>query len=407
MTPNVTGTGFAGQVKDGIFMRNIFMLSEKVDPNALSEAFKRTMADCPYFAQTMVMENGLLVYKEYEPDLTIHPLEEEAGIGGGYGRPLVYVCAGEKTIVVGISHALTDGFGNNLFCHVLLYHYFCIRDGQNYPLPKEFTLAGAIELDTSSDLLGDLDPAGDPAPCSPCLSLAPGEEGPDGSFAVSIDAAAFKRASKEALGLSDDSYEEINRGLFPIGGIACLFTYLMLARAIQKSRPENTLPIGCRFPVNMRYILHKPHAVRNFSAPQAVLSLVPDKLNAENWTEKDTRRLYERLQSELTAENLVADLADVKDSALGGKRPPSPAVIAKFTAPTMLVTNIGALAWEPAFGRITHAEGEYGGFPCKIQITKHEDRQVLYMMQTFASDTYFKGILKELELVGIGDFQIF
>ena len=107
--------------------------NHEVDPDLLQKALDRTIARMPYLADTLQIEGGAVYY-------ATNPLPMEVGRGewlrpvGGQAtnyHMLDLTCDGKVTCFA-MFHGFCDGQGINAFIESVLYHYYCMRDGQEY-----------------------------------------------------------------------------------------------------------------------------------------------------------------------------------------------------------------------------------------------------------------------------------
>ena len=429
MKENLTGKTFASHIVQGKFARILVELSQPVNTDILSEAFARALADCPFFDQTLVMKDGSFFFAPHKTDRRIRTLQEEKTIAGGFGSDLVYVAAEGRTISIGVSHAMTDGFGIHALAQLLFYHYFCLLDNGDYPKPKIYSADGRVVLDEETDLLGDFvdvgktgegendgdqnhdsDSSGEQeakkdgsgVELTPVLQLPDVEEAGSAAFAVSIRAAQFKNGMRELFTLSEDAFHTCNRQLASMGGLSAVFTAILMAQAIQKIHPENALAVGCRFPVNVRAIFGAENAVRNFSMPQAVLTMSPGALSENGSSAFAVKEVLSRLLPQLTKEGVYAQLSELRALIEKRKQGASSAMAYMF-GQTFLVSNVGRVAYEPEAGRVSFAGGIYPGFPLMLYLSSLADRQLLTITQTFSSERYVNGLLDAFRETGILD----
>ena len=133
---NEAGQNFLAQAEAGLFMQFEFELNEAADPELLGQAWRRTLDDCPFFERTLVEEDGQLFFAPHHSDCRVERIQLEGAAdilpGPSFGSDLAWVRTAENRIRIGVSHALTDGVGINMFSRLLLYHYFCLKDGKTY-----------------------------------------------------------------------------------------------------------------------------------------------------------------------------------------------------------------------------------------------------------------------------------
>ena len=118
------------------FMTYRFDLAEPVNPDALQQAWEKTMTVYPYMRYAVVPRNGRLV-------LTENPLpfvfRETGEIVEPYERSgnfhMVTFCYLGRTLYIYIDHVPVDGTGVNHVFETFFYHYYCLADGVEYPVP--------------------------------------------------------------------------------------------------------------------------------------------------------------------------------------------------------------------------------------------------------------------------------
>lgn len=108
-------------------------LVSPVDGETLQMAVEDALERMPYFADALREQGGLFYYAKN--DL---PFEVCEGGPREVGGPrtnwhLVDVTYEKNTVYFSMFHAFCDGQGMNFFVEATLYHYFCRKDGVEYP----------------------------------------------------------------------------------------------------------------------------------------------------------------------------------------------------------------------------------------------------------------------------------
>lgn len=391
MNENLSGELFRSHIKDGLYMRITLDLSEDVNTKSLEEAYRKTIADIPFFGQTLVEDHGMLCYSPHDTDYRIRPLSLPDG-EGGFGKDMVYVSSEGNTISTAISHAMSDGYGLSRFTKQLLWHYFCIIDKCKYEPPFQ-----TLDMDGTTDLFRDVIGRAEVCPdrvynMQPCLMFDEKDEGKTTEFIIEFEKQTFDKLCRNVLKLDDDKYTAYSNQLLPIGKIPCVAICLLMARAIRKVDGRKDTPIGCRFPVNTRPLYDRMDALRNFSQPQAALSTISE----EERTGEKTEALIKALIGQLDKTALEYQLSELKQVALGNKKAPDDKV-ARLFKQTFLVSNMGYLCYEPQMGRIKRAYPAGSGFPCMIYLSSYGNKRLIRISQTFSTDRYYKAFVEEIE----------
>ena len=266
------------------FMTYRFDLKEDIDASALKHAWEKTIKVYPYVTYATVIRRDMLVFTEdplpfvfRETAEVIKPSAKEANFH------TVTICFLGNTLRLYVDHVPYDGTG---FMHVLetfFYHYYCITDAREYPVPEgvHTETEGAVPgQDTDAYLeLPPLDPTEVistfreiqvfETPESPrdCIIVP---ESDCRGFCISIPSSGFMDYAKS------------------VKGSPMSVLYVCFAKALQRIHPENKSPFSFMVPVNIRKVMGNINSLQhqvvhfNYSFDAAELSEKTDEeLNTE------------------------------------------------------------------------------------------------------------------------------
>lgn len=118
------------------FMTYRFDLKEAVDPDALKAAWEKTLTVYPYMGYAVVPRDKRLLLTENplpfvfrETGEIIEPFERSGNFH------MVTFCYLGQTLWIYIDHVPVDGTGINHVFETFFYHYYCIVDSVEYPVP--------------------------------------------------------------------------------------------------------------------------------------------------------------------------------------------------------------------------------------------------------------------------------
>ena len=232
------------------FMTYRFDLSEAVDPDALKQAWEKTLTVYPYMSYAVVARNGRLVLTENPLPFVIR---ETGEIVEPYERSgnfhMVTFCYLGRTLYIYIDHVPVDGTGINHVFETFFYHYFCLADGVEYPVPAgvftekdgpvpgldvdAYRMADAVDLAALGNNMLD------------GKAFTPPEM-PQGMFGNRPDCRGYCLSvpSRELMGYAKS-----------VGGSPVSVLSVALSKAVQRVHPENALPIRILYPVNIRKVM--------------------------------------------------------------------------------------------------------------------------------------------------------
>lgn len=232
------------------FMTYRFDLAEAVNPDALKQAWDKTLTVYPYMRYAVVARNGRLLLTENplpfvirETGEIIEPFERSGNFH------TVTFCYLGRTLSIYIDHVPVDGTGINHVLETFFYHYYCLADGMEYPAPagvfteKDGPVPG---LDVDGYLLADaVDLTALAADRTEEKAFTPPEM-PEGAFGSRPDCRGYCLSvpSREMMGYAKS-----------VGGSPVSVLSVALSKAIQRVHPENTLPIRILYPVDIRKVM--------------------------------------------------------------------------------------------------------------------------------------------------------
>ena len=319
-------------------------LKEKVDGDILKEALKETLKVHPYLSWTVEEKNADFYYKETGKNVALINSEKYPKLGGEdlFGQ-LAAVVYYEKRIGLVFYHGLIDGVGARRALETLVYFYFCIKDGKEYPCDGIMTK---------------------PASEYPTLNAEPY------SHKYDVDPDIVKAMHDEANNMPKDVFSLVgqkeNVGDTNVIQVIKIPNYqfmdysrshnmspsialsLLICKAIQTMHPDNKNKIRVNIPISLRDALGISDTFRNTTGDVA-LFIDPEDLKAENF-DKAAIRARQELKNKMNSmrlQNMANEAMDFlkmtgeyktfKDRAALYENLPSP------TADTIFISYMGKL----------------------------------------------------------------
>ena len=281
-----------------------FELAERIRPDALKQAWDKTLTVYPYMSYAVVARNGKLIMTENplpfvfsETGEVVEPFERSGNFH------TVTFCYLGRTLWVYADHVATDGTGFRFVLETFFYHYYCLVDGVEYSVPegvfseKDGAVPGQEE---DAYLMAD---AVDAASLSGSFiaedSFELQECQKDGIFVNKADCRAYCMSvpSKEMMGHAKK-----------VGGSPMSILAVAFARALQRVHPENTLPIRVNSPVSIRKAMGNNTSIRT----QAVMSQY--NFNASDLVaagDEELNKAYRGVMKEFVSEQNIRMLCGV------------------------------------------------------------------------------------------------
>ena len=280
------------------FMTYRFDLSECVDPEALKQAWIKTLTVYPYMGYAVVPRNMKLLLTENplpfvfkETGEIVEPFERSGNFH------MVTFCYLGKTLWIYIDHIPVDGTGINHVFETFFYHYYCIVDGIEYTVPDGvftekdgqvpgqdvdgYLQADAVDLTKLAEsMMGG-------------TSFVPPEFPKEGIFGNRPDCRGYCLSvpSTEMMSYSKS-----------IGGSPVSVLSVALAKAACKVHPENEHPVKIMYPVNIRNVMGNTTSLVH-QAVFAQYRFEPSELNERS--DKELNASFRAYLKEFTSESSI------------------------------------------------------------------------------------------------------
>jgi uncharacterized protein (TIGR02172 family) len=402
------GTLFGWDIRSGTYLSIVFHLKDKVNVDALQNAWEKVNEDFSYLSRTFVTYiDRRLYYSEKNTVTKVVPegkMDPEDGVF--YGKAMAMAGYGDETITLHIFHALLDGFGVGTLSRNLLYYYFKYCGFEMTMLPFDLDMI-THNKETEIDFLSDR--------YNVSSEYAYTFRGGDKGFILPEARDDYRKRYYYGLEMSTSQYRKLcskvlgaeGKKLFrtnatPIGGMQTIAASVLLARAIAELNPDNSENITVRCPVNSRNILGQTYTLMNCSLIQVGFSFSPAELKEE--MDYSVLNMISDRIDEQTSENYIKSVSNVlydfvRDITDKPKTQRPPEV--SDTSKTFLATNLGMIAVEPESGMICQMEVEnVVKVPMMIQLSSIEDRQFILLTQNFEDRKYFDRLKTIIEAAG-------
>ncbi|MCR4655007.1 MAG: hypothetical protein K5770_02060 [Lachnospiraceae bacterium] len=239
------------------YMTYRFDLAEKVNPEAIKKAWDKTTAIYPYVTYAEETRDGKLVLLENKLPFVI---EETGEVIEPYERAgnfhSVTFCYLDKVLWIYVDHVPYDGTGFKAVLETFFYYYYCELDGKEYPVPEGvFTEKDGVVpgQDTDAYLMSDtIDPKAMMGSFGKGKSFEIKEAFRDEAFSTREDCRGY------CISVPGDEFMAYAKS---VGGSPMSILAVLLAKAMQKVHPENTLPIDIMSPVSVRKVMGNPNSL--------------------------------------------------------------------------------------------------------------------------------------------------
>ena len=246
------------------FMTFRFDLTEQADPDAIRQAWEKTLTVYPYMryavvgrADRLILTENPLPFVIMESGETIEPFERSGNFHS------VTFCYQGRTLWIYADHVPVDGTGMRYVFETFFYHYYCIVDKTEYPVPAGvFTEKDGPVPGQDVDAFLTVEP----------IDIGSAMKGykADKIFEPPemICKNAFPNPSDcRAYCLTVPSSEMMTYAR-SVGGSPTSVLSVALSKAVQRVHPENTLPVKILYPVSTRKALHNERSL----LPQGVFA---------------------------------------------------------------------------------------------------------------------------------------
>ena len=279
----------------------LFELDQPADGELLRKAWNQTVNVYPCLSWAVILRNGKYVMAENglpfvirETGEIIEPFEA----AGNYHTTTI--CYTGNKLCFYIDHVPFDGTGIQFVLETFFYYYFCLKDETEYPVPegvlteKDTPVEGlADDAYLAVDPISLQTPGGSRTAAGPETFIAP--ERRTDEISLPLEGCArfcISVPKEEMMGYTRRVYGT------PMAVIAVL-----LAKAVEKAHPENTLPVRIISPVSVRKVMGNIHSLQHQVVHTAYL-FSADGLKAEGSNEKLIRDYRSHLKSFMAEQNI-------------------------------------------------------------------------------------------------------
>lgn len=233
------------------YMTYRFDLKEDVNSKALSQAWEKTTKVYPYATYATVIRRGQLMLTENPLPFVIKEtgevIEPSTPVANFHTVTLCYL---GNVLWIYADHVPYDGTGFMYVLETLFYHYYCITDKYEYPVPdgvhteKDGPVPGQ---DTDAYLFANLQ---DPKAARGSLlgkeAFEIKESRKDCIFVPKADCRGF------SISIPSNEFMKYAKS---VKGSPLSVLYVCFARAMQKVHPDNKLPFNFMVPVSIRKVM--------------------------------------------------------------------------------------------------------------------------------------------------------
>lgn len=258
-----------------LYMTYRFDLNEEVEPDAIKEAWDKTLSVYPYVGYAVGIRKGQLVLLENDLPFVITETSEVIEPYGRVGNfHTVTFCYLDKTLCIYVDHIPFDGTGFKAVLETFFYHYYCKVDNKTYSAPVGvYTCSVAKGQDVDAYYMVDaIDPSAMKNGMAKEDIYVPEEEIKDEMFPAREDVRGYciSAPSDELM-----SYAKSVKAS-PMSLLSVLF-----AKAINRIHPENKKPIKIMLPISVRNVMGNDNSLLH----QVVH--VPNIINIEDLDKRD------------------------------------------------------------------------------------------------------------------------
>ena len=233
------------------YMTYRFDLKESIDLSALQKAWEKTTEVYPYVTYATVIRRSQLVLADNplpfvikETGEVIEPSTPAANFH------TVTMCYLGNVLWVYADHVPYDGTGFMYVLETFFYHYYCITDELEYPVPEGVhTEQDGPVSGQDADAYLQVEPQDPKAAMGALLGKEAFEipESPDDCiFVPKVDCRGF------CISVPSGEFMKYAKS---IKGSPLSVLYVCFAEAVQRVHPENTLPINFMVPVSIRKVM--------------------------------------------------------------------------------------------------------------------------------------------------------
>ena len=281
------------------YMTYHFELDQPTDGEMLRKAWDQTVKVYPYLSWAVVLRNGKYAMARNDLPFVIRETEEiiepfkEAGnfhtaaIGYKGNRLCFY-----------IDHVPFDGTGVQFVLETFFYCYFCLKDGTAYPVPEDVLTEKDIPVEGLAEdaylAVDPIDPQGLAQAFMGQGTFVTPESPAEGIFVPMEDCGRFCISVPK---------EELMEYAGKVSGSPMAVIAVLMAKAMEKVHPENTLPVKITSPVSVRRIMGNTHSLQH-QVVHTSYQFSADELKAEGSHEKLIRDYRTHLKGFMTEQNI-------------------------------------------------------------------------------------------------------
>ncbi|MDO4960950.1 MAG: hypothetical protein Q4E57_03730 [Eubacteriales bacterium] len=389
------GGGEKARIDPKMNLRFEFMLTEPADEERLNAAIEAALQVCPYMGYSMEKREDGLYFAPNERPLRAIPLKEEPQTYDceADGHHLTHVLFEGRKLVIGVSHALTDGQGIKWFADALF---------RSYCGAHESLYEGKDAEDYAADLMREKLPVSAEYvfenPVQGSFFRLP-EAGLRKFFMVNIlESVVLGRKREFGYSLAADR-ASVKKLCREWGCSTTILFYLFMTEAIRRVHPDNQKPITLRMPVNTRQILNVPNTFQNASMPQAAFSVDPGVLKDGfgETAKAELRKMSESRKKQLTYDAMAfatnyfrRNLAKGEPKETGANRG---ADLMSTLDTTIFISGLGEVVPEAASGCVEKISmAANGGMPFMMYLLESGGRIFLSIYQNFENPCYVEAL---------------
>ena len=352
-------------------------LHEKVNPAQLQAAADKAVEVCPYVAFDISKRGDIVYFHKNNLPFVVRKAGEIEEFGtDALNRHYALVEYDGDKIIFNVSHVLSDITGIFYFVQAVLDFYF----------GKEKTFyQGADKIDFAADLMSqDLPLPDDFEPKDYKVEnhfvppeINPSDSGKKNETFIEMPTQKFKAVCKK----------------YNVSAQVALS--ILLAKAVQKTHPQNEKIISVRGPVNTRSALQVPNTFQNASVPHVFLNIEPRWLNGE-FPAEALENLKKDIAEQCSYENLAAFTNRLRKFFTTKDTSERKAMGVAYKRQTdVFASYIGNVLTADTFAHVKSFRQKFSAaYPLMVYAYKCSDVVVLQVIQSFDNPSYMENFLK-------------
>ena len=276
-----------------------FELAQPADGELLRKAWNMTVKVYPFLSWAVILKNGKYIMARNDLPFVIRetgeivePFEE----AGNYHTTTI--CYKGNMLCFCIDHVPFDGTGIQFVLETFFYYYFCLKDETEYPVPEGVLTEKDIPVEGLAD---DAYLAVSPIDLHVLSQPSAG----NGTFVaperrteeISVPMDGCERFCISVPG------EELMGYARRVSGTPMAIIAVMMAKAMEKVHPENTLPVKIILPVSVRKTMGNLHSLLH-QVVHTGYDFSADDLKPEGSNEKLIRDFRTHLKQFMAEQNI-------------------------------------------------------------------------------------------------------